>query len=367
LVERWDRRDRPPGHRAAGREPWSALRIFAWAGVIGLVMSTEFLAQPFVWRSWALGDIVLGWLAILADRLVVAGAVAACMALAVRVPARRLAMRGLMLALAALAGAVTGEGLRRLLGFYGERADLAATLGRIAAWTLAGVAVGGIVAAWRFGADYAATAEAAQMRAARLRQLTTATQLEALQRQIEPHFLFNTLATIKRLGLISPQEGRHLLSRFLDFTTATLSAEHHAETTLGQELDLAKAYLDVCAARMGARLTVVWDVDEATRDRRFPALMLGTLLENALKHGLAPVAQGGTITVSARCDGPRLEVAVADSGAGLTGEASGAGIGLANLVARLRLLYGPAAVFALEPQAEGGVRAVIGVPDALAA
>ncbi|THD62871.1 histidine kinase [Phenylobacterium sp.] len=367
MVEGRRKRDGPWSDWTAAREPWPAARIFIWAGAIGLVMSTEFFAQPFVWRSWTLDDILLGWLPILADRLVVAGAMAACMVAAGWRPARSLGLRGAQFALAALAGATAGEGLRRVLHLYGERDDLAATLGRIAAWTLAGSALGGIVAAWRFGADYAATAEAAQMRAARLRQLTTATQLEALQRQIEPHFLFNTLATIKRLGVTSPREGRQLLSRFLDFTTATLSAEREAETTLGQELDLAKAYLDVCAARMGERLTVVWDVDEAARDRRFPALMLGTLLENALKHGLAPVEAGGTITVSARRRGPRLEVAVADSGSGLTGQASGAGIGLANLVARLRLLYGPAAAFALEPQPQGGVRAVIGVPDALAA
>jgi signal transduction histidine kinase len=352
--------------RAVTRGGWPALSIFAWGGAIALVMSSEFLAQPFIWRSWGLGDIALEWAVILGDRLIVAGAIAACIVAAGRAPVRSAALRTALFCAAVLAGAAAGEGLRGLLDPQGDRPDLAAVVGRILAWSLAATAVGGILAAWRHSEAAAASAEAAQIRAAKLRQLTTATQLEALQRQIEPHFLFNTLATIKRLGLTSPQEGRLLLSRFLAFTSAALAMGVDAETTLGQELDLAKAYLDVCAARMGPRLTVVWEVEPHCRDRRFPALMLGTLLENALKHGLAPMAAGGLLTISARTEERMLQVSVTDTGAGVTAQ-GGVGIGLANLTARLRLLHGARARFSLEPQPGGGVRAAIRIPDDLAA
>ncbi len=203
----------------------------------------------------------------------------------------------------------------------------------------------------------------ARARAAQLRQLTTATQLEALQRQIEPHFLFNTLATIKRLGHTAPDEGRRLLSRLLEFISTTLAAGTMAEITLGKELDLARAYLDVCQARMGPRLTVTWCVDPALRSRPFPPFMLGTLLENAIKHGLAPLEAGGAIAVTAESDGSMLQVVVEDTGAGFAAQ-RGAGIGLTNLVARLRLLYGSRASFTLEPALQRGVRCVIRTPDA---
>jgi len=351
--------------RAVARDGWPALSIFAWGGAIALVMSSEFLAQPFIWRSWGLGDIALGWAVILGDRLIVAGAIAACIVLAERAQTRSAILRAVLFGAAVLAGAAAGEGLRGLIDPLGDRLDLPAVIGRILAWTLAASAVGGILAAWRHSEAAAATAQAAQIRAAQMRQLTTATQLEALQRQIEPHFLFNTLATIKRLGVTSPIEGRRLLSLFLEFTSATLATGVDAETTLGQELDLAKAYLDVCAARMGTRLKVVWEIEPGCRDRRFPALMLGTLLENALKHGLAPMAAGGVITISARVEGRVMEVAVSDTGAGVTAQ-GGVGIGLANLTARLRLLYSARARFSLEPRPGGGVRATIAIPDDLA-
>lgn len=346
-------------------EAWPAVTIFGWAGAIALVMSTEFLAQPFIWRSWVLRDIAAGWALIIGDRLIVAVAIGICVVTAGRVQVRGVA-QGALFCLAVLLGATAGEGLRLLIDPLGDRPDLLAVIGRIAAWTLAGAAMAGILAAWRSGTAYAATAEIAAVRASELHQLTTATELEALQRQIEPHFLFNTLATIKRLGRTAPEEGRHLLSRLLEFIAATLAAGGVAETTLGQELDLAEAYLDVCKARMGARLDVEWRIDPALRSRRFPSLMLGTLLENAIKHGLSPLEAGGAIAVSAAADGPMLKVVVQDTGAGVTAQ-SGAGIGLANLAARLRLLYGAHATFSLEPGARGGVRAIIRTPDARAA
>jgi LytS/YehU family sensor histidine kinase len=355
-----------PLRRAAVREAWPALTIFAWAAAIALVMSTEFLAQPFVWRSWTAPDILRGWGLILGDRLIVAAAIGICIVAAGRAPIRGVVSQGALFCFAVLVGAAAGEWLRLLVDPLGDRSDLPAVVGRIAAWTLAGAAMAGILAAWRSGTAYAATAEVAQSRASQMRQLTTATQLEALQRQIEPHFLFNTLATIKRLGRTDPQEGRRLLSRLLEFIAATLAAGGVAETTLGQELDLAKAYLDVCRARMGARLEVIWRFDPELRDRPFPSLMLGTLLENAIKHGLSPLEAGGAIAVSAVADGKMLEVIVQDTGVGVAAQ-SGAGIGLANLVARLRLLYGAQASFSIEPGAQGGVRATIRTPDARAA
>lgn len=354
-----------PQGRAAMHEAWPGLTVFTWAAAIALVMSTEFLAQPFIWRSWTFGDILAGWGLIIGDRLIVAAAIGICVVAAGSLRVRGVA-QGALFCLAVLLGATAGEWLRLLIDPLGDRPELPAMIGRIAAWTLAGAAIAGILAAWRSGTAYAATAEITEVRASQLRQLTTATELEALQRQIEPHFLFNTLATIKRLGRTAPEEGRQLLSRLLEFIAATLAAGGVAETTLGQELDLAEAYLEVCKARMGSRLDVEWRIDPTLRSRPFPSLMLGTLLENAIKHGLSPLEGGGAIAVSAVAEGPTLKVVVQDTGAGVTAQ-SGAGIGLANLTARLRLLYGARASFSLEPGALGGVRAIIRTPHARAA
>ena len=268
-----------------------------------------------------------------------------------------------MLALAILIGAAAGESLRIAVDPFAASPDPASIASRVAQWTLIYAAVVGIQACWRLGADHAAIAATAAATDARARRSLLAFELEALQRQIEPHFLFNTLATVRRLGRTSLEDGLPLLERLFDYTSRVFAVSQRAESTVGDEMDLALAYLDVCAARMGARLSVVTEIDPEARSGQIPCLMLGTLVENAIKHGVGPKPGPGGITLRARILDRSLEIEVEDDGVGLASEA-GVGTGLSNLTARLRILYGGLGSLELRPLLPGGVCARLRVPYA---
>ena len=350
-----------PSAAAERNDLTAAVTPFALAVVIALTMATEFLAQPFVWRNWPVSEILSGWLRIAGDRLMVAGAVAACLVVADRLRPRGCGGRTLALGLAIVVGAMVGEGLRLAADPFAERPELAAVLGRIVEWTLISAVGAGILLTWRRGADLATDAAEASAADARLRRMRTMSELDALQRQIEPHFLFNTLATVKRFSQIAPADGLALVERLFDYVSASERMSRLSWTTLGAELDLVLAYLDVCSVRMESRLIVTNAVLPELRNQRVPPLMLGTLVENAVRHGLAPRAGGGALTVAARVAGDRVEIVVADDGEGLKGEGGG-GIGLANLTARLALLYGGRASFHLRGLESHGAEAILRLP-----
>ncbi len=135
-----------------------------------------------------------------------------------------------------------------------------------------------------------------------------------------------------------------------------------SESTLVQEVAYATAYLNVQQIRMGRRLGFAFDVPEPLRDLPFPPMMLLTLVENAVKHGLAPLPRGGTIRVEARREGRALRVRVIDDGRGFGTGTSGTAIGLANIEARLRAAFGRDGRLVLEENPDGGVTASIEVP-----
>jgi hypothetical protein len=143
---------------------------------------------------------------------------------------------------------------------------------------------------------------AARAAADRLRASTAEARLAALQAQVEPHFLFNTLAHVRALYRRDPERGRRMLDRFLDYLEAALPQVRQADTTLEQELELARAYLDIQQIRIGGRLAFTIEVPEDIARLRFPPLMLLTLVENAIKHGIAPQTEGGAIGIVARAD-----------------------------------------------------------------
>ena len=209
----------------------------------------------------------------------------------------------------------------------------------------------------------ARAAEVAEARAAaeRLRASTAEARLAALQAQVEPHFLFNTLAHVRALYRRDPERGRRMLERFLDYLEAALPRVRQADTTLAQELELARAYLDIQQIRIGGRLAFAIEVPEEIGRLRFPPLMLLTLVENAIKHGIAPQTEGGAIGIVARADERRLRIEVRDTGAGLA-QAAGSGMGLANVRARLAALFGAGARLVIEPNAPRGVVAAIEIP-----
>ena len=190
-------------------------------------------------------------------------------------------------------------------------------------------------------------------------------RLGVLQAQVEPHFLFNTLASVRALVRQDPAQAEATLDALVDFLRATipkLREDRGLHATLGQQLDLCSSYLALMQVRMGGRLTYDMRADEALRAAPFPPSLLITLVENAIKHGIEPRPGPGRIEIDAVRDGNALRVQVRDDGAGLRPGLS-TGVGLANVREQLAARYGARAAFVLSPAAEGrGVCAEIRVP-----
>jgi len=195
-----------------------------------------------------------------------------------------------------------------------------------------------------------------QQQIAEAGQLLAEARLRTLQAQIEPHFLYNTLSNVVSLIGSEPDRAKHMLERLIDFLRASLSASRAGQATLGAELDLAGAYLDLLAVRMGARLRWRIEAPDSCRELKIAPMLIQPLVENAVMHGIEPKMEGGEIVVRAACADGLLRVEVSDNGMGL-GNAPprpGGGVGLTNLRERLRSLHGSKAQLQLlENQAAG--------------
>ena len=179
-------------------------------------------------------------------------------------------------------------------------------------------------------------------------RLLAEARLRALQAQIEPHFLYNTLANVVSLIGTQPERARHMLERFIDYLRASLAASRGDQATLASEAALLAAYLDVLAVRMGGRLRYRIDLPDALRGFALAPMLLQPVVENAITHGLEPKVEGGEIAIGARVLGSHVCVEISDTGVGLSdaGPSSakpGGGVGLGNLRERLASLYGGAA------------------------
>jgi sensor histidine kinase YesM len=210
-----------------------------------------------------------------------------------------------------------------------------------------------------------AGARAAELDRQRHEQQMDEARLQVLQAQIEPHFLFNTLATVRRLYHTTPQAAVATLDNLMRYLSVALPQMRAEASTLGREVDLASAYLAVQKLRMGRRLNYAIDVPDALREAPMPPMMLLTLVENAIKHGLSPLPEGGFVRISAEADRGVLRVRVADSGGGFV-RSSGGGTGLANLRARLSALRGEPGRLELALNEPRGIAATITLPHAAA-
>ena len=186
-------------------------------------------------------------------------------------------------------------------------------------------------------------------------------RLQLMQAQVEPHFLFNTLANVQHLVETDPPSAARMLDSLIRYLRAALPQMREAATTLGRELDMARAFLEIQSVRMGTRLTFAIEVPESLRCRAFPPMMLISLVENALKHGADPCCDTTTVVLRAAESEGRLRVSVADTGEGIVPK-KGGGVGLSNIRERLKTLYGGAARLTLEENAPRGVVASIEVP-----
>ena len=196
-----------------------------------------------------------------------------------------------------------------------------------------------------------------------LERRTSEARLRVLQSQIEPHFLFNSLAHVRRLCRTNAPAGRAMLRHLAHYIGAAQPALQRASIPLGADVDLAVAYLNIQHIRMGERLRFSVDVAADAQDVPVPPMMLTTLTENAIKHGLSSLAEGGEVRISAHAGDGAVVVEVADNGRGFQ-SALGTGVGLANVRARLAMLHGDAASLSLAKNLPRGVVATIELPCA---
>lgn len=187
-------------------------------------------------------------------------------------------------------------------------------------------------------------------------------QMAALQAQVEPHFLFNTLALIGQLIETDPPEAARIHANLIEYLRSTLpQMRAPGGGTLKHQVELARAYLAIMQARMKERLEFSFDVPDYLENAVFPPTMLQILIENSIKHGLEPKIEGGRIDVRAYLISGTMHVDVQDNGIGFNMHA-GEGVGLANIRERLRLLYASRAELVIEMPLEGGALASIRVP-----
>jgi hypothetical protein len=194
----------------------------------------------------------------------------------------------------------------------------------------------------------------------RMSQQVTEAKLSALQAQVEPHFLYNTLASVQALTEVDPQQANAMTGHLIQYLRNALPKMRESVSTVGQEIELVRAYLNILQMRMGKRLAFEIDVPPGLMDAPFPPLMLPSLVENAIKHGLEPLREGGKVSIRASANGI-LRVSVSDTGRGFA-ETLGSGVGLTNIRERLAALYGNAGKLTLEAREAGGVEAAIEVP-----
>jgi len=226
------------------------------------------------------------------------------------------------------------------------------TAGRSAMAALGVTVAAGVVGTWFFWSRH---------KAAELERQRVEAQLKLLQAQIEPHFLFNTLANLDALIATDPARARVMLAHLNDYLRATLAAARKERNSVGEEFALLRNYLEVLTIRMGARLKYELTLPDTLAAAQVPPMLLQPLVENALKHGLEPKVEGGSVRVSAREERGRLVLEVADTGLGGHGS-GGSGVGLANLRERLAAAFGGAADVQAGPNAAGGYTVTLRLP-----
>jgi sensor histidine kinase YesM len=196
----------------------------------------------------------------------------------------------------------------------------------------------------------------------RLEKNMLESRLALMQAQVEPHFLFNTLANVQHLVETDPPAASRMLDSLIHYLRAALPQMRESVTDLGREVAMARAFLEIHRVRMGSRLDFAIEVPEGLECRDFPPMMLISLVENAIKHGVDPCCECGSITIRAEEVAGRLRVSVADTGEGIRATQGGGGVGLANIRERLRALYDGSARLVLEENAPHGVVASIELP-----
>jgi signal transduction histidine kinase len=210
--------------------------------------------------------------------------------------------------------------------------------------------------------EYAKKFRERELRAAELEKRLTEARLQALQMQLNPHFLFNTLHAISSLMHRDVEAADRMLVRLSDLLRRALDTSDTQEVTLREELDFLRRYAEIEQTRFGDRLKIQMSIAPDALDALVPNLVLQPLLENAIKHGIEPHARGGQVEIRAERDGESLCLEVHDNGAGLPNGNVVEGIGVSNTRARLTQLYGPKQQFSVANGVNGGVVVSVVIP-----
>ena len=262
-------------------------------------------------------------------------------------------------------GAVFGSLLGVLLAgiplswaFQGKPVPLSQLLG-------VGILFGTIITYFFFSQERITQAQA-EAQEERIRRLDSEkriieTHLRMLQAQIEPHFLFNTLSTVLSLLDTDGKKAARMLTDLIRFLRVSLSNTRAESSTVGDEMEMARAYLDIHRVRMGDRLQYHIRTDEGLKEKEIPPMLLQPLVENAIRHGLEPTVHGGVLTIRTESRNRSLRITVSDTGKGFDKDHSG-GLGLENIRERLHSLYGSRGRLILEENRPHGFKATIEMP-----
>jgi len=210
--------------------------------------------------------------------------------------------------------------------------------------------------------DYSRKYRAQKLESAELEARLSRAQLDTLRAQLHPHFLFNTLNSVAVLALEEPEKANAMIRRLSELLRITLDSAGRHEVTLAEELHTLQHYLAIQQVRLEERLNVEMDIDPGTLDVPVPTLILQPIVENAIRHGIDPRVDGGTVTVRTAREGDRLVLQVTNDGRGLTTGEGREGIGLGNTRARLAELYGASQRLHFREVPDGGLTVTIELP-----
>jgi two-component system, LytTR family, sensor kinase len=340
--------------------PWMAVLAF-WAAVAVVDQMRMFLLA--LSRGSAAFDVAAFLMTRSVDAIVWTLITAATVRLTVRYPIQRPRVAGAAFVhlAACIAAALFSVAVNWLVGvlYVGPIpfAPFTATIFHANAFSYV------LVAAFAHLLVFVRHARSRAVQAAQLRAELADAQIEVLKAQIEPHFLFNTLNSISELVHENPAAAEQMIDRLEHLLHMAIAERHAVEVPLEREIEFLRAYLEIQQTRFQDRLEVSFEVDDDTRGALVPTFLLQPLVENAIRHGIAPRASRGRVVVSSRRDGPVLRLSVSDDGVGLrNGGAQREGLGLRNTAARLHSLFGPAQRFAVRPGPQQGVEASMEIP-----
>jgi two-component system LytT family sensor kinase len=220
-----------------------------------------------------------------------------------------------------------------------------------------------LVSVWH-AIDYYRKLKRREIEARELSHRLSQAQLQTLKAQLQPHFLFNTLNGIAELNYQDPRAANKMISKLSELLRLSLATGAEQEIPLEQELQFNRHYLELEQIRLGERLQVELDIAPETLEAQVPALLLQPLVENAIRHGIAPFIKAGAIRIETRREGTQLRLEVKDSGPGLNGakQQKAGGVGLSNTRARLQELYGNRQELMIESGQSGGLTVSILIP-----